>query len=364
MFALAREQLVPSFLRRQESRRSVGVKGAPNVRRRPIMRGALGALVGRRADGRSSHRWAVAWIPASAGMTDRAPTAPTELIFNTVALSLRDISPRSARGEPKPAPAQAGGRGGLARQPRATEGPPYMFALAREVLVPSFLRRQESRRSVGVKGAPNVRRRPIMRGALGALVGRRADGRSSHRWAVAWIPASAGMTDRAPTAPTELIFNTVALSLRDISPRSARGEPKPAPAQAGGRGGLARQPRATEGPPCMFALAREVLVPSFLRRQESRRSVGVKGAPNVRRRPIMRGALGALVGRRADGRSSHRWAAAWIPASAGMTDRAPTAPTELIFNTVALSLRDLSPAAYANGPAEAGPFDRPPGPKP
>ena len=108
--------------------------------------------------------------------------------------------------------------GGLPRQPRATEGPPCMFALAREVLVPSFLRRQESRRSVGVKGAPNVRRRPIMRGALGALVGRRADGRSSHRWAVAWIPAYAGMTDRAPTAPTELIFNTVALSLRDISP--------------------------------------------------------------------------------------------------------------------------------------------------
>ena len=216
----------------------------------------------------------------------------------------------------------------------------------------------------GVKGAPNVRRRPIMRGALGALVGRRADGSSSHRWAVAWIPASAGMTDRAPTAPTELIFNTVALSLRDLSPRSARGEPKPAPAQAGGRGGLARQPRATEGPPCVFALAREVLVPSFLRRQESRRAVGVKGAPNVRRRPITRGALGALVGRRADGRSSHRWAIAWIPAYAGMTDRAPAAPTELIFNTVALSLRDLSPRTYANGPAEAGPFDRPPEPKP
>ena len=205
-----------------------------------------------------------------------------------------------------------------------------------------------------------------VRGGLWWAVGRMGDlsPRLSHRWAVAWIPASAGMTDRAPTAPTELIFNTVALSLRDLSPRSARGEPKPAPAQAGGRGGLARQPRATEGPPCMFALAREVLVPSFLRRQESRRSVGVKGAPNVRRRPIMRGALGALVGRRADGRSSHRWAVAWIPASAGMTDRAPTAPTELIFNTVALSLRDISPRTYANGPAEAGPFDRPPEPKP
>ena len=40
----------PSFLRRQESMRSVGVKGTPNVRRRPITRGALGAVVGRRAD--------------------------------------------------------------------------------------------------------------------------------------------------------------------------------------------------------------------------------------------------------------------------------------------------------------------------
>ena len=59
----------PSFLRRQESRRSVRVKGTPNVRRRPITRGAL---VGRRPDGGSSHGWAVAWIPASAGMTDRA----------------------------------------------------------------------------------------------------------------------------------------------------------------------------------------------------------------------------------------------------------------------------------------------------
>ena len=49
----------------------------------------------------------------------------------------------------------------------------------------------------GVKGTPNVRRRPITRGALGALVGRRADGRSSHGWAVAWIPACAGMTEGA-----------------------------------------------------------------------------------------------------------------------------------------------------------------------
>ena len=62
----------PSFLRRQESMRSVGVKGTPNVRRRPITRGALGAGVGRRADRGSSHGWAVAWIPASAGMTEGA----------------------------------------------------------------------------------------------------------------------------------------------------------------------------------------------------------------------------------------------------------------------------------------------------
>ena len=116
-----------------------------------------------------------------------------------------------------------------------------MFALAREVLVPSFLRRQESRRPVGVKGAPNVRRRPIMRGAQGALVGRRADGRSSHRWAVAWIPASAGMTDRAPTAPTELIFNTVALSLRDISPRRPHCVVSGDPALNSPRGGAVAQ---------------------------------------------------------------------------------------------------------------------------
>ena len=77
---------------------------------------------------------------------------------------------------------------------------------------------------------------------------------------------------------------------------------------------------AVGGPPCMFALTRELLVPSFLRRQESMRSVGVKGTPNVRRRPITRGALGALVGRRADGGSSHGWVVAWIPACAGMTE--------------------------------------------
>ena len=99
-----------------------------------------------------------------------------------------------------------------------------MFALAREVLVPSFLRRQESRRSVGVKGAPNVRRRPIMRGALGALVGRRADGRSAHRWAVAWIPASAGMTDRAPTAPAEDLQHSCSVTSRPLPP-SARADP-------------------------------------------------------------------------------------------------------------------------------------------
>ncbi len=123
--------------------------------------------------------------------------------------TLDPLSPRKAGGD-------AEGRGG---RPVAERGsPPCMFALAREPLVPSFLRRQESRRSVGVKGTPNVRRRPITRGALGDLVGRRADGGSSHGSAVAWIPASAGMTDRAPTALTELIFNTVALSLRDISP--------------------------------------------------------------------------------------------------------------------------------------------------
>ncbi len=52
-------------------------------------------------------------------------------------------------------------------------------------------------RSEGVKGTSNVRRRAITRGALGALVGRRADGGSSHGWAVAWIPASAGMTEEA-----------------------------------------------------------------------------------------------------------------------------------------------------------------------
>ena len=49
----------------------------------------------------------------------------------------------------------------------------------------------------GVKGTVNVRRRPITRGALGALVGRRADGGPSYGWAVAWIPACAGMTEGA-----------------------------------------------------------------------------------------------------------------------------------------------------------------------
>ena len=53
----------PSFLRREESRRPVGVKGTPNVRRRPIARGAPGALVGRRMDA-----CAPSVIPAQAGI--------------------------------------------------------------------------------------------------------------------------------------------------------------------------------------------------------------------------------------------------------------------------------------------------------
>ncbi len=141
------------------------------------------------------------------------------------------LSPRCAGGDAEACPCAGRGQRGSAAptQRRGVSGParpgsPCMLRRPWELLVPSFLRRQESRRSVGVKGAPNVRWRPIMRGALGALVGRRADGKSSHRWAVAWIPAYAGMTDRAPTAPTELIFNTVALSLRDISPRAAGAE--------------------------------------------------------------------------------------------------------------------------------------------
>ena len=72
--------------------------------------------------------------------------------------------------------------------------PSFLRPLRHSCAPPSFLRRQESRRSVRVKGTPNVRRHPITRGAL---VGRRPDGGSSHGWAVAWIPASAGMTDRA-----------------------------------------------------------------------------------------------------------------------------------------------------------------------
>ena len=159
----------PSFLRRQESRRSVRVMGTPNVRRRPITRGAL---VGRRPDGGSSHGWAVAWIPASAGMTDRAGVMAAHGHHR-----LRS---------PHARPSQ-----------RRAPFPPLRHSCAPSVIPappPSFLRRQESRRSVRVKGTPNVRRRPITRGAL---VGRRPDGGSSHGWAVAWIPASAGMTDRA-----------------------------------------------------------------------------------------------------------------------------------------------------------------------
>ena len=157
--------------------------------------------------------------------------------WNRPPVGARRISPRKARGDADACRcAGRGQRGGCSAHPGGNSHlpvrrrPPCMLRRPWELLVPSFpcssqgqaLRRQESRRSVGVKGAPNVRRRPIMRGALGALVGRRADGSSSHRWAVAWIPASAGMTDREPPAPTELIFNTVALSL--ISPRRAGGE--------------------------------------------------------------------------------------------------------------------------------------------
>ena len=92
----------------------MGVKGTPNVRRRPIARGALGALMGRRM----------------------AACAPSVI------------------------PAQAG-----------------------------------IQATCGVKGTPNVRRRPIARGAPGALMGRRMDGGTSRGWVVAWIPASAGMTE-------------------------------------------------------------------------------------------------------------------------------------------------------------------------
>ena len=98
--------------------------------------------------------------------------------------------------------------------------------------------------------------------------------------------------------------------------------------------------RAWGGAPCRFALAREPLVAESNRGAADRRPLrhtrlsvipaeagihaicGVKGTPNVRRRPITRGALGALVGRRADGGSSHGWVVAWIPAFAGMTEGA------------------------------------------
>ena len=123
--------------------------------------------------------------------------------------------------------------------------------------------------------------------------------------------------------------------------------PKPAPAQAGGSGGP--PPRLSSvvvagqmgpGPPCMFALTREPLVSESNRGAADRCPLrhtrlpvipaeagihaicGVKGTPNVRRRPITCGAPGALAGRRADGGSSHGWALAWIPASAGMTEGA------------------------------------------
>ena len=185
--------------------RSMGVKGTPNVRRRPIARCALGALVGRRMDACTP-----SVIPAEAGIQaicggqghSQCSTAPDRA--------------RRARGSGRPSDGclyplrhSCGGRnpGDLwgsralpmfdgARSRAARSG--LWWAVGwMPVPPPSFLRRQESRRSVGVKGTPNVRRRPIARCALGALVGRRADGGSSHGWVVAWIPASAGMTDRA-----------------------------------------------------------------------------------------------------------------------------------------------------------------------
>ena len=130
----------------------MGVKGTPNVRRRPIARGALGALVGRRMDACTP-----SVIPAEAG--------------------IQAICGGQGHSQCSTAPDRALARSGLWWAVGWMPVPP-----------PSFLRRQESRRSVGVKGTPNVRRRPIARGALGALVGRRMDACTP-----SVIPAEAGI---------------------------------------------------------------------------------------------------------------------------------------------------------------------------
>ena len=156
------------------------VKGTPNVRRRPIARGALGTLVGRRMDACAPLRQSRAPLRHSCGGRN-----PGDL-WGSRALPMFDgARSRAARWGLWWAV-------GWMSAPLSVSPAPLSVVPAPP---PSFLRRQESRRSVRVKGTPNVRRRPIARGALGDLVGRRADGGSSHGWVVAWIPASAGMTE-------------------------------------------------------------------------------------------------------------------------------------------------------------------------
>ena len=162
---------------------------------------------------------------------DRSPPpAPTELILNTVALSL--ISPRRSGAE--------GGRRehlGENSHLRVRSRPPSVIPAQAGIHATSQhpLAPRRSRRSTDVSNA---------RAGRSSAVGRS----KPLRWLqIAWIPACAGMTEgwewrkslrwsgvptsesmvtvRPPPAPTGLILNTVALS--PISPRRAGGEKDP-----------------------------------------------------------------------------------------------------------------------------------------
>ena len=286
----------------------------------------------RAAVGRSKpSRWLqIAWIPACAGMTegsrmaqvvemvgradfgvdgDRSPPpAPTELILNTVALSL--ISPRRSGAE--------GGRrehlgenSHLRVRSRPASVIPAQAGIQATAQHPVAPRR--SRRSTDVSNA-----RAGRSGAVGQS--------KPSRWLqIAWIPACAGMTegsrmaqvvemvgradfgvdgDRSPPpAPTELILNTVALSL--ISPRrsGAEGGRREHLGENSHRRIRSRPASVIPAQAGIHATAQHPVAP-----RRSRRSTDVSNA---------RAGRSSAVGQS----KPSRWLQiAWIPACAGMTE--------------------------------------------
>ena len=213
---------------------------------------------------------------------DRSPPpAPTELILNTVALSL--ISPRKAGGDAEACPcAGRGQRGAAANISVRTHiceygaGPLRHSCAGRnpcdrptplDASALSTFHRCIERARWAIKRRRTIEALAMPSDRMDSCL-RRNDGRLGMAQVVEMVGrADFGVDgDRSPPpAPTELILNTVALSL--ISPRKAGGDAEACPcAGRGQRGAAANISVRTHiceygaGPP-----------PSFLRRQESMR---------------------------------------------------------------------------------------------